>query len=56
MRNTEAETAAMEAQQGGMKPLRPEFLPSSNDVICARGKDVYNHEGTLCAISLFAAK
>ena len=42
---TEAEIAALEAQQAGMKPLNPDFSPSSDDVICARGKDIFNHEG-----------
>lgn len=42
---TEAEIAALEAQQAGMKPLNPGFSPSSDDVICARGKDIFNHEG-----------
>ena len=29
----------------GMIPLRPGFIPSDLDVICARGKQIYDHEG-----------
>lgn len=33
------------AEHLGMKELDENFKPSENDVICARGKEVYNHEG-----------
>ncbi|CAB9501000.1 Nitrilase family, member 2 [Seminavis robusta] len=35
----------MHAEHAGMKPLSKDFKPSDDDVICARGKEVYNHEG-----------
>ncbi|CAB9500975.1 Nitrilase family, member 2 [Seminavis robusta] len=34
-----------EVDTSGMIPLSITFQPTDNDVICARGKEVYNHEG-----------
>lgn len=33
------------AEHLGMKALAKDFKPSEDDVICARGKEVFNHEG-----------